>query len=145
MARFRKGQQPGPGRPPGCRNKSSVILDAIGRDGIENTIRMVKRKADEQENLHAADILLRRAWPSGNGRPVTLDLPPVETASDVVRAHAAVIAAMGAGEITPEEARAITDVLESHRRAIETHDHDKRLQALEHKKTEGPTAYEDLR
>jgi|SRR6516164_8012584 hypothetical protein len=145
MPRFRKGQQPGPGRPPGCRNKSSVILDAIGREGIENTIRMVKRKADEQENLHAADILLRRAWPSGNGRPVTLDLPPVETAAGVVQAHAAVVAAMAAGEITPEEARAITDVLESQRRALETHDHDKRLQALEQKKAEGSTPYEELR
>jgi len=133
MPRFRKGQQPGPGRPPGCRNKSSVILDAIGR------------KADEQENLHAADILLRRAWPSGNGRPVTLDLPPVETAAGVVQAHAAVVAAMAAGEITPEEARAITDVLESQRRALETHDHDKRLQALEQKKAEGSTPYEELR
>ena len=55
MARFRKGQQPGPGRPPGCRNKSSVILDAIGREGIENTIRMVKRKADVQVSSHLCE------------------------------------------------------------------------------------------
>jgi len=131
MPRFRKGQQPGPGRPPGCRNKSSVILDAIGREGIENTIRMVKRKADEQGSLRAASILLARTWPRGRGRAVALDLPVVETAAGVLRAQAAVVAAMATGEITPQEARAMADVLECQRRAIETYDHEQRIVALE--------------
>jgi hypothetical protein len=145
MPRFRKGQQPGPGRPPGSRNKSTLIFDAIGLEGIESTIRMVKSRADNDKSLRAAAILLSHTWPRHRGRTVDIDLPPVETAADVVRAHAAVVAAMAAQQITPEEARAITDVLESQRRALETHDHDKRLQVLEHKKAEGSTAYEDLR
>src|SRR5438445_4322979 len=113
MPRYQKGKPPGPGRPPGSPNKSTLVFDAIGREGIENTIRMVKRKADEEESLRAAEMLLRRAWPGSSGRPVALDLPPVETAAGVVQAHAAVVAAMATGEITPEEARAVADVLES--------------------------------
>jgi hypothetical protein len=144
MPRFRKGQQPGPGRPLGSRNKSTLIFDAIGREGIENTIRMVKSKADNDKSLRAAAILLSHTWPRNRGRTVDIDLPPVDTAAGVVQAHAAVVAAMAAGEITPEEARAITDVLESQRRALETHDHDKRLQALEQKKADGSTPYEQL-
>ena len=90
-------------------------------------------------NMCAASILLARAWPRGIGRAVTLDLPAVETAAGIVQAHAAVVAAMAAGTITPDEAAAIGHVLEGQRRAIETHDHEKRLRALEGTKKEGPT------
>jgi len=131
MPRFLKGKPPGPGRPPGTRNKSTLVFDAIGRDGIEDTIRMVKRKADEQGSLRAASILLARTWPRGRGRTVALDLPVVETAAGVIKAQAAVVAAMATGEITPQEARAMADVLECQRRAIETYDHEQRIVALE--------------
>src|SRR5215471_19195615 len=103
MARFEKGNTYGKGRPLGSRNKSAVVFDAIGLDGIEDTIRMVKRRADEQGSLRAASILLARTWPRGGGRPVTLDLPKVETAGGVVQAHAALVALMSAGEVTPQE------------------------------------------
>jgi DNA-binding GntR family transcriptional regulator len=56
-----------------------------------------------------------------------------------------VVAAMAAQQITPEEAKAVADVLESQRRAIETHDHDKRLQALEQKKAEGPNPFDEFK
>ena len=48
-----------------------------------------------------------------------------------MQAQAAVIAAMARGEISPEEAASIASVLEQQRRAIETDDHEKRLQELE--------------
>jgi hypothetical protein len=107
------------------------VLDAIGREGIEDTIRMVKRKADAEGDMRAAAIVLARAWPCSRGRPVALDLPPVDTAADVVRAHAAVIAAMAAEEVTPEEAKAVIEVLESQRRAIETSNLELRVRAME--------------
>jgi hypothetical protein len=131
MPRFKKGQEPGPGRPLGSPNKSTLVFDAIGREGIEDTIRMVKRKADEQESLRAAAILLARTWPRGRGRAVTIDLPPVDTAAGVVQAHAALVAEMAAGELTPEEASAVSNLLDNQRKAIETYDLEKRIQALE--------------
>ncbi len=134
MPRYQKGKPPGPGRPPGSRNKSTLIFDALGRDGIEDTIRMVKRKAVEQESLRAATILLARVWPRARSRAVELDLPPVETAGGIVQAHAALIAAVAAGEVTPEEAAALSSLLENQRRSLETYDHEKRLQAWEAEK-----------
>ena len=131
MARFEKGNTYGKGRPPGSRNKSTVVFDTIGLDGIEKTIRMVKEKADKHGSLRAASILLARTWPRGGGRPVTLDLPQVETAAGVVQAHAALVPLMSAGEVTPQEASAVSNVLDNQRRAIETHDHELRIQALE--------------
>lgn len=130
MPRYQKGKPPGPGRPRGCRNKALVLFDALGRDGTEKVIRVVKERA-EQGDMRAASIVLARTWPHRSSRPVTLDLPDAATAGGLVEAQAAVIAAMARGELTPEEAAAVATVLEAQRRAIETHDHDCRLQALE--------------
>jgi hypothetical protein len=58
---------------------------------------------------------------------VELDLPTVDAAADLPKALSAVIAAMAAGEITPDEASAIASVIESKRKAIETEDLDRRL------------------
>jgi hypothetical protein len=50
MPRYVKGQPPGPGRPPGCPNKSTLLLDALASEGIEDTLRMVQEKANKQGN-----------------------------------------------------------------------------------------------
>jgi hypothetical protein len=131
MPRFVKGNKQGEGRPPGSRNKSAMILDAIGFEGIENTIRMVKDKADNQGSLRAANILLARAWPRNHGRPVLLGLPSVEAAGGIVQAHARLVALMSEGEVTPEQASAISNVLDNQRKALETYDHEQRIQELE--------------
>ncbi len=130
MPKFQKGKPPGPGRPPGCPNKSTAWLDAIDSEATEKVIRAVQEKA-EKGDMHAAAILLARTWPRRRGRPVRLDLPPVTLAAGVVQAQAAVIAAMAGGEISPEEAASVAGVLEQQRRAIETDDHERRLQELE--------------
>jgi hypothetical protein len=130
MPRFEKANAFGAGRPKGSPNKATLIFEEIGHEGVVDVIRAVKKKAADG-NLRAAAILLARTWPRGRGRPVVLDLPPVETTGGIVQAHAAVVALMAAGEITPDEAAEVGSVLETQRRAIETHDHEKHLQALE--------------
>jgi hypothetical protein len=72
-------------------------------------------------------MVLARVWPVRRGRPVTLTLPPIKTAADVVTAFGAVADAMAAGELTPEEASAVAGVLEAKRRAIETAELEERL------------------
>jgi len=62
--------------------------------------------------MRAAELVLARVWPVRRGRPVSLPLPPIETASDVVKALGTVATAVGAGEITPEEGTAVAGVLE---------------------------------
>jgi hypothetical protein len=82
-------------------------------------------------DLRAAEVLLRRLWPERKGRPVEVALPPVASAADLVPALAAVVAAMGSGELTPEEAQAVAGVLEAQRKAIETAELEARVAALE--------------
>ena len=130
MPRFPKGNPPGPGRPPGCLNKSTLWFDELAGEVTEEVIRAVNEKAGKGD-MRAASIVLARTWPHRRGRPVTLDLPAVDTAAGLVQAQAAVIAAMARGELTPDEAAAVASVLETQRRALETDDHERRLAALE--------------
>lgn len=130
MPRFEKGKPPGPGRPRGLRNKTSQLFDTIAGEGTERVIRTVQEKA-EKGDMYAAALVLARTWPRRRGHPVELDLPSVADTGGLVAAQAAVIAAMARGEVSPEEAASIASVLEQQRRAIETNDHEKRLQELE--------------
>ena len=141
MPRFKKGQAPGPGRPRGSRNKSTVWLDEIAGEGTEKLVRVVKRHA-EKGDMRAASIVLARTWPYRRGRPVILDLPDTSTPAGLVQAQAAVIAAMARGEITPDEAASVASVLESQRRAFETHDHERRIMELETDKTDVSQSWE---
>ena len=54
------------------------------------------------------------------GRPVVVDLPPIETAKDIVGAVGAIVDAVGEGTLTPEEGQTLASILDTHRRAIET-------------------------
>jgi hypothetical protein len=130
MPKFEKGNTYSLGRPRGSRNKATVWLDELGAEGTAEIIRVVDREA-RKGDMRAAWLMLSRTWPHRRGRLVELDLPPVETSAGLVQAHAAVVAALSRAEITPDEAASIATVLETQRRAIETHDHERRIRALQ--------------
>jgi len=71
-------------------------------------------------DMTALRLCLERIYPVRKGRPVAIELPPVETASDVLAAHAVVIQEMAAGNLTPDEGAAFIGALENKRKAIET-------------------------
>jgi hypothetical protein len=77
------------------------------------------------------DHVLGRIPAPRRGHPVRLALPPVETAADVAVMLEAITTAVRRGTITPNEAAALAQVADSHIRAIETREFDRRLRALE--------------
>ncbi|MBL6457835.1 hypothetical protein JMJ55_21075 [Belnapia sp. T6] len=128
---FERGQSGNPaGKPKGTRHKALIALDAIGTEGAEDVLRKVVEDA-KAGDMRAAEILLRRVWPERKGRLVELDLPPVATAADAVKAAAAIVAAVATGELTPEEAQAVAGVVEIQRRTIETAELAERIAVLE--------------
>jgi hypothetical protein len=137
MARFEKGNQFSTGRRLGSRNRGTAELDELATHGTEKLIGILRQLAEDGD-MRAASILLARTWPRRRSRPVTLDLPAVETSAGLVQAQAALVAAMSRGEVTPDEAAAIGSVLETQRRAIETHDHERRIRDLEEVRTAEP-------
>jgi hypothetical protein len=126
-----------PGRPKGARHAALLALDAIGAEGAAEVLRAVVEAA-KGGDMRAADILLRRLWPERKGRPVNVDLPPLDGAGGIAAALGAVAEAVAAGEVTPEEGQAVAAVLETQRRAIETAELEARIAALE-TRTKGNT------
>ncbi len=128
---FKPGQSGNPrGKPPGARHAALLALDAIGAEGAADVMRAVMEAA-RGGDMRAADILLRRLWPERKGHPVLLDLPAIETASDISAALGSVTGAVAAGELSPEEGASVAAILEVQRRAVETVELERRLVALE--------------
>jgi hypothetical protein len=129
--RFRKGASGNPsGRHPGSRNKATVILDALGDDDAREVLDVVLRRAKEGD-VRAAEIVLNRVWPAPKGRPVVVDLPPINTPADAVTASAVVLAAVAEGRLTTSEAGAMLGLLETHMQAVELAERRRRTDALD--------------
>jgi hypothetical protein len=127
---FQKGNPGGPGRPRGSRSKINLLLDQLAADNVQEILGKVMEAARDGDRK-AQDMVLKRMWSVPKARPIELDLPPIEEPADLVSAHAAVVAAMTAREIAPEEASEVTAVLEAHRRAFELVEQEKLLEELQ--------------
>jgi hypothetical protein len=130
MAKFLKGNPGGPGRPAGSRNTVNRLLDDLVNDDAEAIVRKMIEAASEGDRV-AARLVLNRVWSAPRGRPVQLALPPIRQPADLVSAHAAVVAAIAAQEITPQDGAALSAVLETHRRAFELIGQENRVEMLE--------------
>ncbi len=128
---FRKGKSGNPnGKPPGARNKATVMIEKLLGDDAEAVTAAVIVAAKDG-NMVAARLILDRLAPVPRGRRVLIDLPAVNTAEDVLAALTATIEAMGNGELAPDEAATVAGVIEVKRRAVETVDLERRIAAIE--------------
>jgi uncharacterized protein DUF5681 len=128
---FQKGQSGNPaGRPRGSRNRSKVLfqdrLDADVEEIADKVVALAKAG-----DIAAIRLCVDRLMPVRKGEPVEFELPPFETAADIVRAAAGIAAAVSAGELTPSEAADLTKVLDMYVRALETAGFEERLMRLE--------------
>lgn len=127
---FERGNRAGRGRKTGSRNKATLVLDKMAEADAKAVLekQLELAKAGDQQ---AAQLVLSRIWPARKGRPVSLELPTISTAQDVVKALGLVAGAVGAGDLTPEEGASVAAVLEIKRKAIETSELETRIRALE--------------
>jgi hypothetical protein len=127
---FEPGHPGGPGRPAGSRNRASLAADALLDGEAEELTRKCIELA-KQGDTTALRLCMERIAPVCKGRPVTISLPAISSAGDVLSAIGATLDAMAQGDITPDEACIIAGVLEVKRKAIETVDLEARLLAVE--------------
>ena len=71
-----------------------------------------------------------RLIPPRKDRPISITLPEIQTAEDILKAVAAITQAIANGEISPSEGEAIARILDIHAKAIELHDFEKTLNEL---------------
>jgi hypothetical protein len=129
--RFKPGQSGNPaGRPPGSRNKATVIAEALIEGQVEAVVQAATERALKGSDA-AQRLLLTRLVPAAQRRTVTFDLPKTETLSDIAPAHGALLQAVAAGTLTAEEARTTAAVLDAQRRAFETAELAERVARIE--------------
>jgi hypothetical protein len=119
-----------PGRPKGTRHKVTRAAEAL----LDGEAVALTRKAVELAlagDSMALRLCLERILPPRKERPVEIELPPLAGSKDAVAASAALLAAVAAGAIAPGEAREVGHLLELHLKAVEAHEFDARLAALE--------------
>ena len=128
---FPAGQSGNPmGKPLGTRNRATRAAETL----LDGEAEALTRKAVEMAlagDTTALRLCLDRILSPRKGRPVTLDLPAVTDAAKVQTALTRIVTAASEGEITPDEAGALTTIIEAQRRAIETVELEARLRAVE--------------
>lgn len=128
---FRAGRSGNPGgRPKGARNHTTRAIEAL-LDGEAETLTRKAIELAQGGDTVALRMFLDRLIPPRKCRPITFDLPPIETTDDLSKATGAIVAAVAAGELTPVEAAEISKTLDVHVRAIEATELHRRMAALE--------------
>lgn len=121
-----------PGRPQGARNKvTRAAYEALEEHAGRLTEKVVELALEG--DVAALRLAMERLIPSRKDAPVEIDLPPVQSAEDAMSASAAILKAVGDGDVTPLEGAALASLLDGHRKLIETAEFDRRLTALENK------------
>ena len=128
--RFRPGQSGNPaGRPPGARNRALLEADAVMSENLTDVVAATCRKAKEGSE-RAQALVFRSRIPPARHRPVMIDLPETDTLEGILAAQGAILRRFAGGEMTVEEARYASDLLEAQRRIFEAIDFAQRLAAI---------------
>lgn len=90
------------GRTPGSRNKTTVAIETLLEGEHEALTRAAIDKALEGDTA-AIRLCLDRIAPARKDSPVTFALPAIRSIEDAVTASSALLAAVAAGEVTPDE------------------------------------------
>ena len=76
-------------------------------------------------------LRLERIAPARKVAPVTFDLPPMQSATDAAKTAAPVLEAVALGDLTSTEGAHVMQLVETHRRTLETSELERLLTALE--------------
>jgi hypothetical protein len=130
--KFAPGNRAGAkGRPVGSRHKSSLIAEQLFDDRCELLVEKCVSMALAGDPT-AMRIAISRLIPERKSRPVSIaNMPKIERSSDLVRAAGAITDAASAGEITVDEAAALSALVANFAKAAEVCELAERLAKLE--------------
>lgn len=106
-----------------------MIADQLFLEDLQGICKSIIAQA-QSGNMQAAKIIFDRLIPPRKDRPISITLPEIQTAEDILKAVAAITQAIANGEISPSEGEAIARILDIHAKAIELHDFEKTLNEL---------------
>ena len=129
---FEPGNKLGRGRPRGSRNKTTQMAQALLNRFAEPIVRKCIASALKDDSK-ALQLCFDRILPARRELPMKIGKLPLGTAAELSKASELVTQKVAEGRITPGQGHAFAELLEQHRKIIETDDLDRRLQALEGK------------
>jgi hypothetical protein len=126
-ARGRPFEKGNGGRRPGSKNQTTIVAEALLKgEEVELVQKAIElAKAGDTQMLK---FLLDRILPKE--RSVRVDLPAMDRSSDAVDVLAAVDA-VGAGQIAPSEAAALTNLVAAYARILAVAEFEERLDNIE--------------
>ena len=133
VGRWQPGQSGNPaGRPKGARHKVTQAVEALLEGQAEALTQRAIEKALEGDGA-ALRLCLERLAPPRKDAAVFFDLPAIQSATDTVRASSSLLEAVAAGNVTPDEAGRIMELLTAHKALVEVCELERRIEALEAK------------
>ncbi len=128
---FIKGNSGNPsGRPPGSRNRATLLLESMLEGEAQQLIRKVIELALTGDT-HALRLCLDRLMPAGRDRLVCFDMPPMQNVNDISLGITSIMAAVSTGKVTPQEGEVLSRILAEQANVMHARDVDRRLEKLE--------------
>jgi hypothetical protein len=128
--RFEKGQSGNPaGRPPGSRNKATILGEEIFQGEAEAIIRKAIDKAMEGD-MTAIRLCLERVFPRLRDRATVFDLPPINSVQEALAALTAIVAGVRDGELTAAEGSELSKLVDHYLRVLEAKVFEQQLHIL---------------
>jgi hypothetical protein len=125
--RFKAGN---PGKAKGTRHRASRIAEQL----IDNQGELLVQRAFEMAMGGEASVmraLLDRLCPPRRERPVSIDMPKIGAAADLIAAAAALTDAVSTGDLLPGEAAQLSQLIGNVAQAIEVAQNSERIAKLE--------------
>ena len=138
---FKPGNKFGRGRPPGSRNKKSRSAKRVIEEYAEAIARKALARALEGKgDPQILKALLTYVLPQPKDWPIEIGALPTATMAQLDQTSEKVLDSVGAGELNPNQAKAILPLLEERRQVIEIRELHARVDAMEQKFTPEPSA-----
>ena len=127
---FKPGQSGNPaGRPKGIKDRRVQRRELFEAHAEELVAKAIQLALDG--DAQALRMCLDRIVPPVKESPVTITLPDVKDAAGCDAAQAAILQAVASGELLPSQGEALSALVEHRRKAIETSELVRRIEALE--------------
>jgi len=128
---FEKGQSGNPaGRPPGARNRATIMAELLLQGEAEAMTRLAIERA-KAGDIAALRMCLDRLLPPCRHRAIEFEIPRLTSAADAVAAMAAITAGVAAGDLTAAEAGELSGLVDRFARVLETTVLEQRVVRLE--------------